>query len=96
MCQWIWQTCAGIQSDPASPGFRHIIMKPVPDRGLGFLKAEYKSAAGLIKSEWKYVKDQWTWKFTIPEGCTAQVTLPGESESRNYTAGSYVVKKHLP
>ena len=96
VCQWIWQTCAGIQSDPASPGFRHIIMKPVPDRGLGFLKAEYKSAAGLIKSEWKYVKDQWTWKFTIPEGCTAQVTLPGESESRNYTAGSYVVKKHLP
>ena len=96
VCQWIWQTCAGIQSDPASPGFRHIIMKPVPDRGLGFLKAEYKSAAGLIKSEWKYVEDQWTWKFTIPEGCTAQVTLPGESESRNYTAGSYVVKKHLP
>ncbi len=96
VCEWIWETAAGIQSDPKQPGFRHIIMKPIPDRGLEFLKAEYKSAAGLIKSEWKYSGDTWTWKFTIPKGATATVTLPGETTSKDYTSGTYTLRKQLP
>ena len=93
VCQWIWQTCAGIASDPAQPGFKHIIMRPVPDKRLGFVKAEYHSAAGLIKSSWKYEGDTWTWTFTVPEGATATVTLPGETESKDYEAGTYTVVK---
>ncbi|MBR5297418.1 MAG: family 78 glycoside hydrolase catalytic domain, partial [Parabacteroides sp.] len=54
VCEWIWETAAGIASDPATPGFKHIIMKPVPDKRLGHLTAEYQSAAGLIKSAWRY------------------------------------------
>lgn len=95
VCEWIWETAAGIQSDVAQPGFSHIIMKPVPDRGLEYLKAEYNSAAGLIKSEWKYEGNEWIWKFTIPEGATATVTLPGETESKDYSAGTYTLKKEL-
>ena len=91
VCEWIWETVAGIAADPAQPGFRHIIMKPVPDKRLGHVEAEYKSAAGTIKSAWRYDGDVWTWKFTIPEGATASVTLPGESESKEYDAGSYEV-----
>jgi alpha-L-rhamnosidase len=80
VCQWIWQTCAGIAADPAQPGFQHIIMRPVPDRRLGHLDASYQSAAGLIKSSWRYEGDEWIWTFTIPEGVTATVTLPDENE----------------
>jgi alpha-L-rhamnosidase len=76
VCQWLWQTCAGIASDPGRPGFRHIIMKPVPDRRLGHLDASYQSAAGLIKSSWRYEGDEWIWTVTIPEGATATVHLP--------------------
>ncbi len=89
VCQWIWETAAGISADPADPGFKHIIMKPLPDKRLGYMKAEYKSAAGVIKSEWKYEGDKWTWKFTVPKGATATVTLPGEKTSKVYKAGSY-------
>lgn len=92
VCQWIWQTCAGIASDPAQPGFKHIIMKPVPDRRLGYLDATYSSASGTIESHWKYEGDEWIWTFTIPEGSTASVTLPGQSESREYTSGTYTIK----
>lgn len=95
VCQWIWETAAGIQASTAQPGFRHIIMKPVPDRGLGFLKAEYQSAAGLIKSEWKYEGDTWVWKFTIPQGSTATVTLPGETDSHDYEAGTHTIRKQM-
>ena len=95
VCEWIWETAAGISSDPAQPGFKHIIMKPVPDRRLGHVDAEYKSAAGLIKSSWRYDGDKWIWKFTIPEGSTASVTAPGETTSTVYQAGSYTIEKNL-
>ena len=92
VCEWIWETAAGIAADPAEPGFKHIIMKPVPDKRLGSVSAEYNSAAGLIKSEWSYDGDKWVWNFTIPEGATATVTLPGETESKDYKAGKYTVE----
>ena len=93
VCEWIWETVAGIAADPAKPGFKHIIMKPVPDKRLGFVKAEYKSAAGLIRSEWRYDGDKWIWNFTVPEGATASVTLPGETEAKEYSAGTYTLEK---
>ena len=91
VCEWIWETATGIAADPAQPGFRHIIMKPIPDKRLGHLTAEYQSAAGLIKSAWRYEGDQWIWDFTIPEGATASVTLPGKTEVKEYKAGTYQV-----
>lgn len=92
VCAWLWKTAAGIASDIAEPGFKHIIMKPVPDKRLGYLDAEYHSAAGLIKSSWKYEGDKCIWQFTIPEGCTASVTLPGESNATDYVAGNYTLE----
>ena len=93
VCQWLWETAAGIAADPQQPGFKHIIMKPVPDKRLGHLKAEYKSAAGTIKSEWHYKGSRWTWTFTVPKGATATVTLPGETTSKEYKAGTYTIKR---
>jgi len=93
VCAWIWETAAGICPDTANPGYKHLFLTPVPDRRLGFLKAEYKSVSGVIKSEWKYEGDKWIWNFTVPEGTTATVTLPGETESKEYTAGTYTAEK---
>ena len=91
VCEWIWESAAGIASDIAAPGFKHIIMRPIPDKRLGYVKAEYNSAAGVIKSAWRYEGDQWIWDFTIPEGATASVTIPGESQTVEYTAGTYTI-----
>ena len=89
VCAWIWETVAGIAPDPAAPGFKHIIMKPVPDKRLGHVSAAYDSAAGTIRSAWHYEGDRCIWEFTIPAGATASVTLPGAAEAKNYAAGSY-------
>lgn len=85
---WLYKTVAGIAADVRSPGFRHIVMAPVPDRRLGFVKAEYRSSAGLVKSAWRYKGDEWIWEFTVPAGATATVTVPGE-KPRLYGAGSW-------
>ena len=95
VCEWLWETAAGIAADPSQPGFRRIIMRPVPDRRLGHLTAEYRSAAGLVKSSWKYEGDTWQWTFTVPEGATAYVTLPGETAGREYSPGTYTVSVKL-
>ena len=96
VCQWLWQTCAGIASDPAAPGFKHIIMRPIPDRRLGRLDATYRIPSnGLIESHWHYTGDEWTWTFTIPAGTTASVTLPGEDEPKDYQPGTYTITKTI-
>ena len=90
VCQWLWETCAGIVADPAQPGFKHIIMRPVPDRRLGHLDASYKSAEGLIKSSWHYEGDTWIWEVTIPEGSTATVYMP-DGEVKSMGSGTHIV-----
>jgi alpha-L-rhamnosidase len=92
VCEWIWETAAGISCTSANPGFSRIVMAPVPDKRLGFVDAQYNSAAGLIKSSWRYEGDTWIWEFSIPEGAVADVTIPGDTESKEYISGNYTVK----
>ncbi|MBO7206216.1 MAG: glycosyl hydrolase family 18, partial [Kiritimatiellae bacterium] len=90
---WIYREAAGIAPDSSAPGFKKIIMAPKPDRRLGYIKAEYNSAAGLIKSAWRYEGEKWIWEFTIPEGSSALVTLPGDNESKVYGPGTYTISR---
>ena len=86
---WIYKTAAGIAADPQAPGFKRIVMKPVPDRRLGSVTAEYNSAAGLVKSAWRYEGDEWVWEFSVPEGAVASVTVPGDAEAKEYGPGNH-------
>jgi len=90
---WIYKHAAGIECRSSNPGFKTIVMAPIPDRRLGFVKAEYKSAAGLVRSAWRYEGAKWIWTFTVPKGAVARVTLPGESAEKIYQPGTYVVER---
>ena len=91
---WIYKTAAGIATCPCDPGFKTIVMKPQPDRRLGFVKAAYRTpAGGVVTSAWRYEGDKWIWEFTVPAGSVAKVTLPGETEKKTYQPGSYTVVK---
>ena len=50
---WLYEDLAGIRSDPEQPGFKHIVMKPLPVGDLTFVKATHRSPYGLIASDWK-------------------------------------------
>ncbi len=93
IAEWMWETMTGISSVTSAPGFKRIVMKPIPDKRLGFVEAAYDSATGRIESEWHYDGDTWVWTFTVPEGAVAEVTIPGETETKEYTAGTYTVEK---
>mgnify|MGYP003296395648 CR=1 FL=1 len=51
------------------------------------------SAAGMVKSSWRYEGDEWIWEFTVPDGTTAQVFVPGEGEFKIYSSGHHVIKQ---
>ena len=93
VCAWIWERIAGISADPSEPGFRHIIMRPLPDERLGYVEAEYNSASGLIKSAWRFENGKFIWEFTIPQGSSASVLAPGWTEPKEYGTGSYTIKE---
>lgn len=92
VCQWLWENVAGIAADKEQPGFRHIIMRPVPDRRLGHLDAEFDSPAGKIRSAWNYDGNFWNWTFTIPEGASATVCTPDGASAREYGDGTHSVR----
>ena len=86
---WMYRCLAGIAPSVDEPGFKKIVMRPVFDKRFGYIKAEYRSAAGLIKSHWWYEGDKVIWEFTIPS--PAVVTLPGQP-AKDYTPGSYRIE----
>jgi len=56
--QWLYQSVAGIDTDSTEVGFKKVLIKPNPGEGLTFVKADYKSINGLIKSHWEIVGKQ--------------------------------------
>ena len=90
---WMYGTMAGIQEDAARPGFKHIVLAPMPDRRMGHVKASFRSPYGFIKSAWRYDEaGNWTWAFTIPANTTATVKVPG-GEVKEYASGTYTVSR---
>jgi alpha-L-rhamnosidase len=78
---WYYENMAGIKSNPETPGFKQIIMKPDFNAGLTFVNASYESIYGLIKSHWKKNKNTLEWKITIPANSSAVVYMPTTSVS---------------
>ncbi len=76
---WFFQTLAGINPDPALPGFKHIIIRPQPVGDLTWARAEHVSPYGLIKSGWKLTDDVLRLDVEIPANATAAVYLPTQS-----------------
>ena len=73
---WFHNGLAGIQPDPAAPGFKHIIIRPAVVGDLTWVKSSYRSIHGTIVSNWRREKDVFTLDVTIPANTTATVYVP--------------------
>ncbi|TDW47892.1 alpha-L-rhamnosidase [Flavobacterium sp. 270] len=89
---WYYENMAGIKSNPETPGFKEIIMKPDFNAGLTFVNASYESIHGTIKSDWKKSKNALSWNVSIPANTTAIVYLPTENAS-NVTINNQKLNK---
>jgi alpha-L-rhamnosidase len=79
---WMVNSLAGINYDNESRGFKKIIIKPDYVKDLSWVKGEYKSVKGLIKSEWIRLGDRIKLSVTIPANTTATVYTDKKVEIR--------------
>ena len=91
VAQWMFECAAGIRHDERDAGFSHITFRPLTDKRLSFVKASIDTVHGVCASEWHETDGRYTFTFTVPEGCTATVILPGQtteigSGSHTFTA----------
>jgi len=84
---WLYEDLAGIKSDPALPGFKHIIMQPHPVGDLQFVEASHRSPYGLIVSNWKRDGKIFDWQITVPANSTATIYLPAKDANHVFESG---------
>ena len=90
--EWMWRYMAGINPDEQDPGFRHVVLQPVPNAKLGSLNADYVSPAGAFHVDWQ-VEDvsHVSLNVTVPFNCKATLQLPwaASHEKTVLNAGTY-------
>ncbi len=82
VCEWMFRTLAGIQSD--GPGYSKVIIRPNPPspasnaqhEPIDWVRASYDSIQGKIVSHWKVDGERFLLDVTIPANTTATMYLP--------------------
>jgi alpha-L-rhamnosidase len=77
--EWLYRVVAGIDTDPAAPGYARILIQPRPGGDLTYARAEYESPHGPIASHWTLADGRFTLRVTIPANTTATVAVPAAS-----------------
>ncbi len=89
VAEWMYRYMAGISSDEAEAGFKHIILQPTIDTGeqynseerINHVSGSYDSYYGMIKSEWNSEDGVLTsYHAEIPANTTATLYLPVPEE----------------
>ena len=73
---WFIEGIAGIQLDPAKPGYKHFFIRPGVVGDLTWAKGEYDSPYGRITSDWKLADSWLTLAVEVPANTSATVVCP--------------------
>lgn len=74
--QWFFEDLAGIDRDPAVPGFKKIVIRPRPCGEITWARAAYPSLYGEIESSWRIESTRFHQSVTIPPNTTATIFVP--------------------
>ena len=74
---WFYQALAGIVPDEATPGYRHLFIRPQWINELSWVKASKDTPYGKVQVNWEKENEQtFILEVIIPIGCEASVILP--------------------
>lgn len=90
--EWFYRDLVGIDNDPAGPGFKKIIIRPMPVGDLKWVEATYRSVRGPISVRWDRDGKRFQLAATIPANTTATVYLPSDAGSLVLENGVDVVQ----
>jgi alpha-L-rhamnosidase len=103
VCQWLFESVAGIGIDPDHPGFSRVILDPVIIPALSPVAATHHSARGSVAAGWTLDGTTVRYTVTIPDGMTAEMTArPGltingaaRTGSTNLGSGTHAITFHV-
>jgi alpha-L-rhamnosidase len=73
---FLYSVLAGIDLDPACPGYKHAILHPQPGGGLTQAAGKLKTLYGDLVSQWSFVDGTFEWKVIVPPNTRATANLP--------------------
>jgi hypothetical protein len=100
--EWFYAGLAGIQADPAAPGWKKFIIKPAVVGDLTWVKAHYDSPYGRIVSNWKRDPStslragKLTMDVTIPPNSTATIYVPAKDAAGVTESGVKIGEARAP
>src|SRR5204863_408432 len=81
ICAWFYKALAGINPDPAGPGFKRFIIRPNIVGDLTHASAVYDSPRGRIAVRWTIEATKLVMFVSIPVNTTATVYIPATKQS---------------
>jgi alpha-L-rhamnosidase len=79
VADFLHRTVAGLA--PAEPGYRTILVRPIPGGGLCHAAAEHLTPYGFARVHWHRSAGQLTVDVTVPPNSTAIIEIPGLERS---------------
>ncbi len=66
VCQWLFESAAGIKPDPDRPGFRTIVFEPTILPELGSVRAALETPSGPVRVAWQIDGQTVTYMLDVP------------------------------
>ena len=85
VADWMHRSLAGLA--PAGPGYRKLLIRPMPGGGLDWAQARHETPYGVADVRWDLAGADFTLLVTVPAGCTATVVLP-DADGTTHDVGS--------
>ncbi|MBX3750967.1 MAG: family 78 glycoside hydrolase catalytic domain, partial [Opitutaceae bacterium] len=73
---WLYAVVAGIEIDPARPGYKHIRLQPRPGGEITRAQGHLETMHGKVSSAWQLADGRFAWTVTVPPNTTATATFP--------------------
>lgn len=77
--EWLFTDAAGIDWDPTSPGFEHVVLSPHPSERMGTARAEHISHRGRIRAQWSIENGVVSYSCELPPNTRGTLTIDAQS-----------------
>jgi alpha-L-rhamnosidase len=87
--QWLYERVAGLAPDPAQPGYKHFLVRPLTAAQLDSARAELDTPYGRAASAWTRKNGKIEMDVIVPPNTTATVEFPGGRQPETVAAGTH-------
>lgn len=87
---WLYRKLAGLNADPAFPGYKRIIFCPEPVRDVSWASYSNLTPYGIASIKWEKTDDRFTAEIEVPVGSSAVVHIPAKDKNSVSESGRKV------